>query len=322
MTNSHLKQPREPLTFAFYTPRLSSYVRTHLSCSTWNIVRTITRHAKSRLRSFFDRLSVHTPPKIPARNRALRSPRFRDLKDHIRLRPLTFLVVLLDGSLHAVIADRQNIRTPQGEHQEHVRRPDADALDLGEMRYHFFFRHFRHALELQQAGCSFLGEVAQIRRLLPGQPDATHFGIGQFENALRGQRVAGKSGEAIEDGHGRFAVQLLIEDRLGEGMKGGLVKLHAAWPYALDNRGQHGVGFLQVTDCKVVGRFAHRLWLLAGRASLAYRRTNSELPFRHSIRVSPIKETGIKEKPGKRFRFPGSGFISLNFSLTRCRRLL
>src|ERR1035441_1168047 len=147
MTNSHLKQPREPLTFAFYTPRLSSYVRTHLSCSTWNIVRTITRHAKSRLRSFFDRLSVHTPPKIPARNRAIRSPRFRDLKHHIRLRPLAFLVVLLDGSLHAVIANRQNIRTPQREHQEHVRRPDANPFNLSKMRDHFFFRQFRQASE-------------------------------------------------------------------------------------------------------------------------------------------------------------------------------
>src|ERR1035438_9973671 len=125
-------------------------------------------------------------------------------------------------------------------------------------------------------------------------PDVT-IDVGQFENALRGQRIAGQSGEAMEDGHGRFTVQLLIEDRLGQGVKRGLAKLHAARPYALDNRGQHGVGFLQVTDCKVVGRFAHRRWLLAGRASLAYRRTNSEFPFRHSIRVSLIRE-----KPGSK----------------------
>src|ERR1039458_6179478 len=149
MTNSHLKQPHEPLTFALYTPRLSSYVRTHLPCSTWNIVRTITRHAKSRLRSFFDRLNVQTPPKIPASNRAIRRPSLSNLLHHGRLRPLTFLVVLLDRSLHAIIANRQNIRTPQGEHQEHVRGPDANPFNLSKMRDHFFFRQFRKALELQ-----------------------------------------------------------------------------------------------------------------------------------------------------------------------------
>src|ERR1035438_5674155 len=83
---------------------------------------------------FFDRLDIQTFPKIPASNRAIRSPRFRDFQHHRRFRPLTFFVMLLDGSLHAVIANGQNIRTPQGEHQEHVRRPNADALDLGEMR--------------------------------------------------------------------------------------------------------------------------------------------------------------------------------------------
>src|SRR5208283_5183517 len=61
------------------------------------------------------------------------------LLHHSGLRPLAFLVMLLDSSLHAVIADRQNIRMPQGEHQEHVRRPDADAFDLSKMRNHFLF---------------------------------------------------------------------------------------------------------------------------------------------------------------------------------------
>src|SRR5258707_11327925 len=125
------------------------------------------------------------------------------------------------------------------------------------MRDHFFYRQFRHALELQQAGGSLLGEIAQIRRLLSGQADAAHFGIGEFENALRHQRIAGKSGEAIEDGHGRFAVQLLIEDRLRQRVKRGLAILHAEWADPLDDRGHHGVGFLQVVDC-----FAHRSWLL------------------------------------------------------------
>jgi hypothetical protein len=36
--------------------------------------------------------------------------------------------------------NRQNIRMPQREHQEHARRPDANAFDLGQMLDRFFFR--------------------------------------------------------------------------------------------------------------------------------------------------------------------------------------
>src|SRR5208282_1096957 len=94
---------------------------------------------KARESRFFYRLNIQTPPQIPASNRAIRSPGFSNLLHHSGLRPLAFLVMLLDSSLHAVIADRQNIRMPQGEHQEHVRRPDADAFDLSKMRNHFLF---------------------------------------------------------------------------------------------------------------------------------------------------------------------------------------
>src|SRR5260221_10604140 len=114
------------------------------------------------------RLDIQTPPQIPARNRAIRYPRFRDLLHHRGLRPLTFLVVLLDGGLYAVIAGRQNIRTPQCEHQEHVRRPDAYAFDLGEMRAHFFFRGAGHALELQQPSFGLLAAIDEIHSLLTG----------------------------------------------------------------------------------------------------------------------------------------------------------
>src|ERR1039457_4099150 len=79
---------------------------------------------------FFYRLDIQTSPQIPAGNRAIGSPRFCDLLHHGGLGPLTFLVMLLNGSLHAVIADRKNVRTPQGEHQKHVSGPDANAFDL------------------------------------------------------------------------------------------------------------------------------------------------------------------------------------------------
>ena len=79
---------------------------------------------------FFYCLDIQTSPQIPAGNRAIRGPWFRDFLHHGGLGPLTLLVVLLDGSLHAVIADRKNVRMPQGEHQKHVSGPDANAFDL------------------------------------------------------------------------------------------------------------------------------------------------------------------------------------------------
>src|ERR1035437_642214 len=148
------------LTRSFYV-LIYTYRYTCTKCSTWNIVRTI----KPRLTLFFDRLDVQAPPEIPAGNRAIRSPRLSDLRHHSGLRPLALPVVPLDGRLHAIIANRQNIRMPQGEHQEHVRRPDANPFDLSKMRDNFFFRQFGQAPELQEASRNLFGEVAQIRRL-------------------------------------------------------------------------------------------------------------------------------------------------------------
>ena len=53
---------------------------------------------ESRLRLFFHRLNIQTPPQIPAGDRAIGRPGFRDLLHHGGLRLLAFLVVLLDGT--------------------------------------------------------------------------------------------------------------------------------------------------------------------------------------------------------------------------------
>ena len=160
--------------------------------------------------------------------------------------------MLFDGGLHAVIAGGQNVGMAQGEHEEHVRGPDADAFDLGEVGDDFFFRHLSHALELQHSGSGLLGKIAEIGRFLAREANDTHFGIREFENALRRQRVAGARGEAVKDSGGSFAVQLLIQDRLGQRVKRGLTKLHAAGSDALDDCGESGIGLLEVIDCFLV----------------------------------------------------------------------
>src|SRR5260370_17945400 len=135
--------------------------------------------------------------------------------------------MLLDGSLHAVIANWQNIGTPQGKYQEHVRRPDADALDLGEMRDDVVFGHVGHALKLKQPSLGFLGEITQVSSLLTGKSDPAHLRVSQFDNALGTKFAASQGSESVEDCGRGFAVQLLIKDRFGQGVQRGLTKLHS-----------------------------------------------------------------------------------------------
>src|ERR1039458_8981049 len=76
------------------------YVRTNIPAQnvprgTLYVQSSVTQNpGESRPRLFFDRLNIQALPQIPASNRAIRSPRFRDLQHRRRLGPLAFLVVL------------------------------------------------------------------------------------------------------------------------------------------------------------------------------------------------------------------------------------
>jgi hypothetical protein len=48
------------------------------------------------------------------------------------------------------------------EHQEHVGRPLAEALDRGELRGHLLVGQVRQALQLERALLDVLGQVAQV----------------------------------------------------------------------------------------------------------------------------------------------------------------
>src|SRR5450755_2650837 len=94
----------------------------------------VSREAK--LRRQLNGFDIETAPKIPAGNAAIRLPAFGDLF-HLRgLGQFPLVVVLSNGSLHAIVAGRQNIGPAQRKHEEHMRRPDADAFDLREMGNH------------------------------------------------------------------------------------------------------------------------------------------------------------------------------------------
>jgi hypothetical protein len=68
--------------------------------------------------------------------------------------------------------------------------------------------------------------------------------------------------KAVEDRHGGIAIELLVEDRFRQAMKGRLAKLHLAGADLLDDGRQHRVRLLQMIDC-----LPHRV--LAAKGSIS-----------------------------------------------------
>src|SRR5262249_32018908 len=76
---------------------------------------------------------VHALPEIPAGDGAVGFPGAGDFFHDGWVGELALAVVLLDGGLHAIVAGGKDVWTAQGEHQEHVRGPDADTFHLREV---------------------------------------------------------------------------------------------------------------------------------------------------------------------------------------------
>ncbi len=81
------------------------------------------------VKGLLHRFDVQTSPQIPASDAAIGLPCFRDLFHMPRLGQFAFVVVLLNRHPHGEIARRQDVWPFQGEHQEHMRRPNAHALN-------------------------------------------------------------------------------------------------------------------------------------------------------------------------------------------------
>src|SRR5580704_14736252 len=89
------------------------------------------------------RLNIQTAPQVPAGDAAIGFPRSGDLFHLHRIGQLAFMVMLFHCHLDSEVAGRQYVLPLQCEYQKHVRGPDADAFDLGQMFYDFFISHLR-----------------------------------------------------------------------------------------------------------------------------------------------------------------------------------
>src|ERR1700693_2939236 len=137
-----------------------------------------------------------------------------------------------------------------------MRGPNANALYLRQVLDDFFVRQFVQSRKVEQPSRRLDRQVFQICRLLLRQANASQLLITEFENALGSKRLARERREALENGHRRLAVQLLVDNRLGHTAKLWYAILHAARAHALDNGAQDGIALFQM-----VHSLSHNLYI-------------------------------------------------------------
>src|SRR6202167_4593886 len=161
-------------------------------------------------------------PQIPGRDTAIRLPALAELREGPRRRHRLEAVRQAKAGAYAEIIDRQHVAALELEHQHHFDRPAADAAHAGEAlddreigeerelsgRWHHPFDGLaREILER----CDFGRREAYGAQLL----------VGNLQRLLGRRKVRGfeQRDEAPQNAFRRDAVQLLMCDGAGEGLK-------------------------------------------------------------------------------------------------------
>ena len=112
----------------------------------------------------------------------------------------------LDGAPDAQIADRQHVHTTERKDQKHMRRPNADALDLREHLNYLVVAQLRHAVEFERAVLSLRGDVLDEGDLAVRQPRSAQRLIRSRQNPSRLREAVGRVDrfEAVADRIRRF----------------------------------------------------------------------------------------------------------------------
>ena len=131
----------------------------------------------------------------------------------------------------AVVAGGEDVGAAEAEDEEHFDGPFADAPNLGEVVNDGLVIHATNAGEGGDGAVEgFGGEVAEGEGLVGGEAGGAEFLGGGVEDLFWSGVDGRKGGNGLEAGDqagmnrgGGFAVELLIDDGLGEGFEGGLL---------------------------------------------------------------------------------------------------
>ncbi len=134
--------------------------------------------------------------------------------------------------------------SPQREHQEHLRRPDPDALYLGEMRHNLVVRHVRQLPEDNRTFAGVLCQFADIAGFGCGQAQLPHAFRAEFHNAV-GRKIAPTHSffETPENNTCNLAAQLLIHNRPRQVFKAWLAVFDGIGADVCNDLRQHRVFF-------------------------------------------------------------------------------
>jgi hypothetical protein len=207
-------------------------------------------------------------PEVPAGDRAEGLPFLCAAFDDVGLgkvgrRDLGGRLEALEGEREAfadaVVTGGQDVGATETEDEHHLDGPLADATNLGEVLDDGFVGHFADARKSGDGAVEgFGGEVAECEGLVGGEAGGAELLVGCVEKFLwsgvtmhhRLARVCHvcelrkAAQEFGMDGCCSFAVELLIDDGLGESFEGGLLATdaHGEGARTRDELGEFGVG--------------------------------------------------------------------------------
>ena len=129
-----------------------------------------------------------------------------------------------------------------------MRRPDADPFHLREVLDHFIVGHFRQSGKIQLPALRPFGHVDQIGGLLFRQTHRSHLVRRELQNACGRDGIAGQESKALENRLCRLAVQLLVDDGLGQTVEDRFAVCDPARADARNNPSHYGIAFFQVQN--------------------------------------------------------------------------
>src|ERR1035437_6602701 len=216
-------------------------------------------------------VAFQAAPKVPTGHGAVGAPAVGHPFHFVRGGEGFQIVGFADGVADAQVAGGEDVGALEGEDQEHVSGPDADALDLGEAEDDLVVGEGGEICEHNFARAGVAGEVVDVGGLLGGKSQGAHTGGAELKDGFGGDHALDRGGETAEDDAGDASAELLEYNGLDQGLEIRRAKLDPIIANPFDNGGEHRVAGAEVVNGLLHGETrAHR-----GASTLLYRDANT-----------------------------------------------